>query len=245
MNLQALRELGKELNIKKAHVKGAETLVKEINEIHKIEGLELVEFSDTQTIDGIEIPQNVDPAIAAAIVSTKLSKKIDREREEADSNKKKTQNKLSYADKAKRAAQQALRNPNINAYIYEKNSTELANKSRKRATRKKRVLVTVLDPSRLVKAGEVFKVRNSQSGSITELVMYNEHPQHLSEIIVNALREITFNKFVADDRFGNKMKTKKQMATPAFRIQELPHLTKEELEELKKKQSQRATRIEG
>lgn len=245
MNLKDLRELAKTLEIKKAHVKGAETLVKEINEIHELEGKPLVEFSDVPTVDGIEIPQGIDPAIAAAIVSTKLNRKLDKEEKEVEKNKSEKNLKLTYEERARKAAQQALINPHIESYIYNDNSTVLAHKTRQQATRKVRVIVTVMDPARQVKFGEIFRVRNAYTGTVAEMVAYNEHPQHLSQIIINALREIQYNKFVADDSHGKRMKVKKQQFASAFRIQELPHLTPEELEELKRTQQSRAARVEG
>ena len=126
-------------------------------------------------------------------------------------------------------------NPNIDAHI-KLTPAELAVKSRKASIRKERVIVRVYDPNRKQKSGDIFRARNAHSGPTGQMVLYDEKPQYIYAMVLAALKDINFQKFIERTDPSNGNKTKHSVQSPAFGIEKLPHLTQGELDELARKQ---------
>lgn len=139
-----------------------------------------------------------------------------------------------FAEAARKAAEKLSRNPDIEAHI-PRTDSEKAVIARHKAIRKKRVIVTCSDPSRTQKAGEMIRARNSLSGPTGQMVLFDEQPQYLPEIIINSLKEIKYQRFTKVKQPGGDWVVKTSQEN-AFRITYLEDLTKEELTELARKQ---------
>ena len=119
-------------------------------------------------------------------------------------------------------------------------STELdANQIRtqkiKDATKLVRVIVTCMDQSKVEhekQQGEYVMAGNSVVPTIKRMVPYGV-PTHVERILLNKMKETKHQQ-----RYGTGLQQYREV--PTFAIQELPDLTPEEVEELKKMQAIRA-----
>jgi len=197
-----------------------------------------------EEIEGVWVKKDLPDAIKAVVVADKLKRKM---QEEFDSKEQETNTKKSkeeYARQAAAVAEKVAKNNDILSYLDE-NDPMLLRSVRNRATRKIRVILNVFDPAKQQVAGAVLKTRNGVSGTVSEFVSYSEEPQHLHAITLKALEETYYNKFVPAYRIngqGLRVKTGTMTTKPAraFSFTILPHLTKEELEQLAKEQARTA-----
>jgi len=166
-------------------------------------------------------------------VESKLDKKIKAKaaaKAKAKEEAKAKQEAAAYEKRVKEAEAKMALNSDADA-LAKKSQAQLAVKHRRKAIKKIRVIVTVNDPSRIKKQGEFFRARNSYSGPIGQMVLYDGKPQMLPNILINYLKEVPYQKFKELRRDDGTPYTKTSMGK-AFTIQEVGQPTKEELEEL-------------
>jgi len=110
-------------------------------------------------------------------------------------------------------------------------------RKRREAAELVRVRVTCMNPIKKEWDGEIFTAGNSVVGSFSKYVPFNvDEGWHVPRIILNQLEDRRCQIFhtVTDSR-GNK--TRKGKLIKEFAIEVLPQLTKEELEELARRQA--------
>lgn len=110
-------------------------------------------------------------------------------------------------------------------------------KATEEATRLVRCIVTPLDPSKRDYQGDLFSAGNSVVNTMSKYVPFGVE-WHIPQIILNAIKEKKLTKFISKkDERGREYREYQE--SKAYSVQELPPLTKEELEELAKSQEMR------
>ena len=105
------------------------------------------------------------------------------------------------------------------------------------ATKLVRVIITPMDSTKRDYQGDVFSAGNAVVPTMTKYIPFGVE-WHVPQIILNAIKEKVMNKFTAKkDERGREYREYQE--AKAYSIQELPPLTKEELEELAKSQEMR------
>lgn len=105
------------------------------------------------------------------------------------------------------------------------------------ATKLIRVIITPMDSAKRDYQGDLFSAGNAVVPTLTKYIPYGVE-WHVPQIILNTIKEKTMIKFVAKkDERGREYREYQE--TKAYAVQELPQLTKEELEELAKSQELR------
>ncbi|ANB91478.1 hypothetical protein MOVS_05215 [Moraxella ovis] len=105
------------------------------------------------------------------------------------------------------------------------------------ATKLVRVIITPMDSTKRDYQGDVFSAGNSVVPTMTKYIPFGVE-WHVPQIILNTIKEKVMNKFIAKkDERGREYREYQE--AKAYSIQELPPLTKEELEELAKSQEMR------
>lgn len=100
-----------------------------------------------------------------------------------------------------------------------------------------RVRITCMNPTKKDWEGEIITVSNALVGTVKKFIPFGaEDGWHVPQILLNVLKEREFQHFyIVKDERGNKVPRGKNMKE--FAIEVLPPLTKEELEELARKQA--------
>lgn len=115
-----------------------------------------------------------------------------------------------------------------------KNKVELRKKLQDEQLRLIRIKLQVMNPAKQAWRGEIFTVANSVIGTVKKFVPYNPkfytNGYHVPYCIYKMLKDKTFLHIKTEEKNGKTEITKEFI--PEFSIQELPALTKEELEEL-------------
>ena len=108
---------------------------------------------------------------------------------------------------------------------------------RQEAAKLVRIRVNCMNPNKKEWEGELFTVSNSVVGSFKKYIPFNnEDGWHVPQIIYNLMKERECQIFyTAKDAKGNK--SRKGKLIKEFAIDTLPDLTKDELEDLAKKQA--------
>ena len=105
------------------------------------------------------------------------------------------------------------------------------------ATKLVRVIITPMDSTKRDYQGDVFSAGNAVVPTMTKYIPFGVE-WHVPQIILNTIKEKVMNKFTAKkDERGREYREYQE--AKAYSIQELPPLTKEELEELAKSQEMR------
>lgn len=105
------------------------------------------------------------------------------------------------------------------------------------ATKLVRVIITPMDSTKRDYQGDVFSAGNSVVPTMTKYIPFGVE-WHVPQIILNTIKEKVMNKFIAKkDERGREYREYQE--AKAYSIQELPPLTKEELQELAKSQEMR------
>lgn len=99
----------------------------------------------------------------------------------------------------------------------------------------RRVQISCMNPMKREWPGEIISVGSAKHGTFKKFVPFTGVPYHIPQIIYDALKErqCTLYRTERDER-GNSRRVGYQ--TKEFNIVDLPPLTKEELEKLRKKQ---------
>lgn len=116
-------------------------------------------------------------------------------------------------------------------------------KNRYLTHRRRRVIVTCLNPKKAKWRGEVIDVSNGFNGGIKMFVPFNnEKGWYVPEFILDILRN---RKFVAfqDTKTANGTPTSKAYLAQEFSITELPELTQQQIDDLRQAQA-RTNRLE-
>lgn len=113
---------------------------------------------------------------------------------------------------------------------YEKEKENLVKKAMKLV----HVQISCNDPNKREWEGEIFTVRNAVLPEVKKYVPFNV-PTHVPQILLNMIREKELQTFVST-KAANGTVTKKSRLIPMYAIQELPPLTPQELEAIKRKQ---------
>lgn len=114
---------------------------------------------------------------------------------------------------------------------------ERIQKTMEEATKLVRVIITPMDSSKRDYQGDVFSAGNAVVPTMTKYVPFGVE-WHVPQIILNTIKEKVINRFIAKkDERGREYR--EYLEARAYSIQELPPLTKEELEELAKSQEMR------
>ena len=142
-----------------------------------------------------------------------LSNHIDMEKEQEE----KLAN-LTFADFDKKEAEE---------------NAKKADENLREANRLVRVQITCNNKNKNSLNGEIFTVCNSKLSTIKKYIPYGV-PTHIPLIMLNMIKEKEYQSF-RKERVNGFMVTKPHMI-PEYNIQELPPLTSEELEAIKKKQ---------
>lgn len=183
-------------------------------------------------IEGLEVDPT-DPTIASVLLADKLKKKRSKRKWKKAKKEKKIKKSTSFAERAKIAAANLIKAPYIDNYV-NRDISQQANIARAQATSKVRVLLTVYDPSRQQRSGEIFRVRNAHTGNIGEFVPYNtDQPIMLNKITVNILKETMYSRFVTSKKYSSS-KVMESEQKPAFNVQILPQLTDEEIADMRR-----------
>jgi len=105
----------------------------------------------------------------------------------------------------------------------------------KEANRLVRVRVTCMDPNKKGWKGDFFTVMNPMIGTVKKFIPFNS-VWHVPAILLKQIKRKKRQEFYeVDTKFG--LKVKRARMVPMFAVEELPPLTKDELEELARKQS--------
>ncbi|AKG11541.1 hypothetical protein [Moraxella bovoculi] len=105
------------------------------------------------------------------------------------------------------------------------------------ATKLVRVIITPMDSTKRDYQGDVFSAGNAVVPTMTKYIPFGVE-WHVPQIILNTIKEKVMNKFIAKkDERGREYREYQE--AKAYSIQELPPLTKEELQELAKSQEMR------
>ncbi|AKG07778.1 hypothetical protein AAX06_05980 [Moraxella bovoculi] len=105
------------------------------------------------------------------------------------------------------------------------------------ATKLVRVIITPMDSTKRDYQGDVFSAGNAVVPTMAKYIPFGVE-WHVPQIILNTIKEKVMNKFIAKkDERGREYREYQE--AKAYSIQELPPLTKEELEELAKSQEMR------
>jgi len=114
---------------------------------------------------------------------------------------------------------------------------QLKAKMRREASVLKRVRISCMNPNKKDWEGEIISAGNSVIGQFKKYVPFNnEEGYHIPQVIYNYLKEKECQIFVTvKGPTGEKIRQGKQIKE--FAIEDLPPLTKKELEELARKQA--------
>lgn len=101
----------------------------------------------------------------------------------------------------------------------------------------RRVMIQCMDPAKREWPGEIISVGSAKLGTFKKFIPFNQKPYHIPQIIYDFLKErkcTIFNTEMAGP--GMRQKVRKAAQINAFNIVDLPPLTEDELEELRKQQ---------
>lgn len=105
----------------------------------------------------------------------------------------------------------------------------------KDANRLVRIRVTCMDPNRKGWKGDYFTVMNPTIGAVKKFVPFNLE-WHVPQILVKQLKRKKRQEFY-EVGVKHGLKVKRARMVPMFAVEELPPLSKKELDELARKQS--------
>lgn len=123
------------------------------------------------------------------------------------------------------------------APVIEETMNQKRNRLKKEALALVRIRLTCMNPAKAEWEGEIFTVGNALIGSVKKFVPFNaDDGWHVPTVILQQLQERQCQVFVsAKDARGNNVRRGKLIKE--FAIEILPPLTKEELEELARRQA--------
>lgn len=102
-----------------------------------------------------------------------------------------------------------------------------------------KVIVTTTDPSKVQYKGEYFSVGNAVLGTVSRFVPFNTE-WLVEQFLVSHIKSKEFQHIVIHNQ-GDAKEWHESKLVPAYNVVELPAPTKEELEELAKRQANRVT----
>ena len=123
------------------------------------------------------------------------------------------------------------------APVIEETMNQKRNRLKKEALALVRIRLTCMNPAKAEWEGEIFTIGNALIGSVKKFVPFNaDDGWHVPTVILQQLQERQCQVFVsAKDARGNNVRRSKLIKE--FAIEILPPLTKEELEELARRQA--------
>ena len=123
------------------------------------------------------------------------------------------------------------------APVIEETMNQKRNRLKKEALALVRIRLTCMNPAKAEWEGEIFTIGNALIGSVKKFVPFNaDDGWHVPTVILQQLQERQCQVFVsAKDARGNNVRRGKLIKE--FAIEILPPLTKEELEELARRQA--------
>ena len=99
-----------------------------------------------------------------------------------------------------------------------------------------RIRLTCMDPNKKDWDGEIFTVQNKKVGTLRKYIPFNaENGYHVPRMMLNMLKNKQCQVFRTVTRNG--VKVRQGNLVPAFAIQELDNLTKEELKQIATRQA--------
>lgn len=117
----------------------------------------------------------------------------------------------------------------------EETSTQFKMRKIQEANKLVRIRVTCMDPNKKGWKGDFFTIMNPMIGTVKKYVPFNTI-WHVPTVILKQLKRKKRQEFYeVEAKHG--MKIKRARMVPMFAIEELPALTKKELEELARKQA--------
>jgi hypothetical protein len=121
-----------------------------------------------------------------------------------------------------------------------KHETPIERKMRmhRKASRLIRIRMTCMNPSKKAWPGEVFTVSNSSAGTFRKYIPFNiDNGWHIPQIMMGMLKERKFVEHYTAGKDSRGREIKRHRLVKEFAIEELPPLTKKELDELKTQQA--------
>lgn len=121
----------------------------------------------------------------------------------------------------------------------EESDTEIRARQERDELRLVRVRVACLNPNKRLLRGEIFSVANRVLGTVRKFIPYGEatdNGYHVPYILLQQLKARKFNQ-VTIKRLKNGHTDVTSRLVPEFAIEELPPLTKDELEQLARQQA--------
>ena len=112
-------------------------------------------------------------------------------------------------------------------------SKKVSGNRAKEAMRLIRCIVTCNNKNKTSYTGEIFCARNAIVPEVKKFIPFGV-PTHIPQILFNMIKEKQYQQFTTRKVGDKEIVETKQL--PAYTIQELPPLTKEELEDLKQRQ---------
>lgn len=121
-----------------------------------------------------------------------------------------------------------------NKQVPGKTAAQLKQQSINEAKRLKRIRVTCMDPNRVGWKGDYFTLMNSTFGSIKKYIPFST-VWHVENALIKMIKRKTRQEFYeTPGKFGLKIKRSRRV--PMYAVEELPDLTKDQLEELARQQ---------
>jgi len=101
----------------------------------------------------------------------------------------------------------------------------------------RRVRIQCMNPAKREWPGEIISVGSAKHGTFKKFIPFNGEPYHVPQIIYDVLKERQCTLFKTERNADGRGGTRRVgYQAPEFAIQDLPPLTKEELEHLREKQ---------
>lgn len=96
-----------------------------------------------------------------------------------------------------------------------------------------RAIITCNNKNKTAYQGEIFCARNAVLPEVKKFIPFGV-PFHIPKILLNVIKEKQYQQYRKEKRNGNVFN--KAFLVPEYNIQELPPITRDELEAIKKKQ---------
>ena len=120
------------------------------------------------------------------------------------------------------------------AEIDRKTNEKKARSRIKEANRLVRCIITSNDRNKNSLYGEIFCVRNAKTPDIKKMIVFG-HPTHIPVMMLNMIKEKQVQMFKKEKKPDGNIITKTYLV-PAYNIQELPPLTRDEFEAIRQRQ---------
>ena len=112
----------------------------------------------------------------------------------------------------------------------------LRTRAKKDCGRLRRVRISCMNPAKREWPGEIISVGSAKLGTFKKYIPFNGEPYHIPQIIYDVLKDRKCSSFFTETD-GRGQKVRKSKLIDEFAIEDLPPLTKEELETLRNRQA--------